>query len=82
MSEGLSQEMARYFKNMESEIEKLLVQGIPFWELTMAKGCPSPELQHKALKHFKLVTMLPDGTERVVDETWIFRASDLSGSNE
>lgn len=77
MVDGLSQEMARYYKTIESEIESLLVQGIPFWELTMAKGCPSPDLQDKALKHFKLVTKLPDGSERVVDEAWIFRASDL-----
>ena len=80
-NEGLSKERAKYFKNIETAIEELLVQGIPFWELVMAKGCPSSELSSKALRHFKLVASLPDGSERVLDETWIFRSTDL-GSQE
>lgn len=78
---NLGQETAKYYKKIESEIENLLAQGIPFWELTMAKGCPSPELERKALRHFKLVTKLSDGTERIIDETWIFKASDLQENN-
>lgn len=72
-----SEELKRYHQQIEWGIEELLVQGHMFWDLVMAKGHPSENVRAKALKHFKLVAKLPDGTEKVLDETWIFLAKDL-----